>query len=191
VNFHGSPGFGQKFTDSIRGDWGGAPYEDIMKGLDFILSKNAWIDGTRACALGASYGGYMVNWIEGKTDRFACLASHDGDFSTRTSYFSTEELWFPEWDMMGNPIDNPENFERWSPDRLVKNWKTPMLVIHGALDYRVVDSEGMSTFTALRKMNVPARFLYFPTENHWVLKPANSRRWHEEVYSWLDRWTKK
>jgi dipeptidyl aminopeptidase/acylaminoacyl peptidase len=189
VNFHGSVGFGQKFTDSIRGDWGGKPYKDIMKGLDFVLKKHKWIAPDRVCALGASYGGYMVNWIEGHTDRFACLVNHDGDFSTFGAYYNTEELWFPEWDMKGTAFKNPKNFTKWSPDQYVKNWKTPMLVIHGARDYRVVDTEGISTFTALKRMGVPARFLYFPNENHWVLKPLNSRRWHSEVYDWMDRWT--
>lgn len=189
VNFHGSPGFGQGFTDSIRGDWGGKPYRDIMKGLDYVLKGHGWIDSKRVCALGASYGGYMINWIEGQTDRFACLVNHDGEFSSRSAYFNTEELWFPEWDMEGTPFDNPKNFERWSPDRFVKKWKTPMLVIHGANDYRVADTEGLSAFTALRRLGVPARLIYFPDENHWVLKPQNSRMWHDEVYSWMVKWT--
>jgi len=190
VNFHGSPGFGQKFTDSIRGDWGGKPYKDIMKGLNYVLKKHKWIDPKRMCALGASYGGYMVNWMEGHTDRFACMVNHDGEFSSSAAYYTTEELWFPEWDMKGTPFDNPKNYEKWSPDRFVKNWKTPMLVIHGAKDYRVVDTEGLSAFTALRRRGIPARLLYFPDEGHWVLKPQNSKRWHDEVYSWMDGWTK-
>lgn len=192
VNFHGSPGFGQKFTDSIRGDWGGKPYKDIMKGLDYVLKENKWIDSNRMCALGASYGGYMINWMEGHTDRFACMVNHDGEFSSTGSYYSTEELWFPEWDSGGGtPFDNPKKFMKWSPDRFVKHWKTPMLVIHGALDFRVVETEGFSTFTALRRRGIPARLLYFPDENHWVLKPQNSKLWHEEVYDWMDRWTKQ
>ncbi|MBT3181622.1 MAG: S9 family peptidase [Deltaproteobacteria bacterium] len=191
VNFHGSPGFGQKFTDSIKGDWGGKPYRDIMLGLDHVLKKHRWIDSNRMCALGASYGGYMVNWMEGHTDRFACFVNHDGDFSTYSAYYNTEELWFPEWDMGGTPYENPRNFERWSPDRFVHNWKTPMLVIHGANDYRVVDTEGLSTFTALKRRGVPARLIYFPDENHWVLRPLNSKRWHDEVYKWLAEWTGK
>lgn len=191
VNFHGSPGFGREFTDSIRRDWGGKPYVDIMKGLDYVLKSNEWIDAGRMCALGASYGGYMTNWIAGHTDRFACLVTHDGEFSTSSAFYGTEELWFPEWDIGGTPYDNPENYEKWSPDRFVKNWKTPTLVIHGAKDFRVVDVEGLSTFTALRRQGVPARLLYFPDENHWVIKPLNSKRWHDEVYGWLDRWTKK
>ncbi len=188
VNFHGSTGFGQRFTDSIRGDWGGKPYRDVMKGLDVVLKKHPWIDPKRVCALGASYGGYMINWIEGHTDRFACLVNHDGDFSTFGAYYNTEELWFPEWDMRGTAFENPRNFTKWSPDRFVKRWKTPMLVIHGANDFRVVDTEGLSTFTALRRRGVPARLLYFPDEGHWIQKPLNSKRWHEEVYGWLDRW---
>lgn len=191
VNFHGSTGYGSKFKESISRDWGGAPFKDLMMGLDHVLAVNPWIDSGRVCALGASYGGYMVNWIEGQTDRFACLVSHDGDFSTMSSYYNTEELWFPEWDVGGTPYDNPRNYEKWSPDRFVKNWKTPMLVIHGAKDYRVVDTEGMSTFTALRRKGVPARFIYFPNANHWVLKPGDSQLWHKEVYGWMKKWTEK
>jgi dipeptidyl aminopeptidase/acylaminoacyl peptidase len=189
VNFHGSTGYGEKFTMSISRDWGGKPYVDIMKGLDFLLEKYPWIDAKRACALGASYGGYMVNWIEGHTDRFACLVNHDGIFSNLASYYNTEELWFSEWEMNGTPYDNPSGYEKWSPDRFVKNWKTPMLVIHGGKDYRVVDTEGISTFTALRRKGIPARFVYFPDENHWVLKPNNTRLWHKEVYDWIKKWT--
>jgi dipeptidyl aminopeptidase/acylaminoacyl peptidase len=194
VNFHGSPGFGQKFTDDIQKDWGGKPYKDIMISLDYVLKNNKWIDPKKVCALGASYGGYMINWIEGQTDRFACLVNHDGEFSNETSYYATEELWFPEWDFGGGsgntPYENKANFTKWSPAEHVKDWKTPMLVVQGGRDFRVVETEGMSTFTALKRRGIPARFLYFPDENHWVLKPLNSKRWHEEVYSWLDRWTK-
>ncbi|MBI2341231.1 MAG: S9 family peptidase, partial [Deltaproteobacteria bacterium] len=189
VDFHGSTGYGQAFTDAISRNWGGKPYKDIMKGLDYVLSQNPWIDDKKVCALGASYGGYMINWIEGQTDKFACLVSHDGEFSNAASYFTTEELWFPEWEFGGTPFENPENYNRWSPDRHIAKWKTPMLVIHGGKDYRLADTEGMSTFTALKRKGVPARFLYFPEENHWVLKPLNSKRWHQEVYDWLKKWT--
>lgn len=191
IDFHGSTGYGQAFTDSIRGDWGGAPYEDLMKGLDAALEKYPWIDGDRACALGASYGGYMINWIAGNTDRFKCLVSHDGNLDERMAYYDTEELWFPEWEHEGTPWENPEGYKKHNPIELVKNWKTPMFVIHGALDYRVVDVQGLSVFTALQRKGIPSKLLYFPDENHWVLKPHNSIQWHEEVIGWLDRWLKE
>jgi dipeptidyl aminopeptidase/acylaminoacyl peptidase len=191
VDFHGSSGYGQAFQDAINGDWGGAPFEDLMKGLDATLHKYPWIDGARACALGASFGGYMVNYIAGKTDRFKCLVTHDGNLDERMAYFDTEELWFPEWEHGGTPWDNPEGYAKHNPIELVKNWKTPTLVVHGALDYRVVDTQGLSVFTALQRKGIPSRLLYFPDENHWVLKPANSILWHDTVLGWLDRWVKK
>ncbi len=190
IDFHGSTGYGQAFTDSIRNDWGGAPYEDLMKGLDFALKKWPFLDGRNVCALGASYGGFMVNWIAGQTDRFKCLVNHDGGFNAQSFYYETEELWFPEWEFGGTPWDNPAGYQKWNPEAHVKNWKTPMLVIHGALDYRVVDSQGLSTFTALKRKGIPSKLLYFPDENHWVLKPKNSLLWHSTVIGWLDRWTK-
>lgn len=192
VDFHGSTGYGQAFCDSIRGDWGGKPLEDLKKGLEAALNKYSWMDGDRVAALGASYGGYMINWIAGQwPDRFRCLVCHDGNLDEQMAYFDTEELWFPEWDHKGNPWDNPENFQKHNPINYVKNWKTPMLVIHGALDFRVVDTQGMSTFTALQRRGIPSKLLYFPDENHWVLKPANSILWHETVIGWLNQWTKK
>jgi dipeptidyl aminopeptidase/acylaminoacyl peptidase len=189
IDFHGSTGYGQKFTDAINGDWGGAPYEDLMKGLDAALQKFPWMDGSRVAALGASYGGFMINWINGHTDRFRALVCHDGNIDERLAYFDTEELWFPEWEHGGLPWEKPEGYTKHNPIDFVKNWKTPTLVIHGALDFRVVDTQGMSTFTALRRKGVPARFLWFPDENHWVLRPQNSQRWHAEVLGWLDRYT--
>lgn len=191
VDFHGSTGYGQQFTDAIRGDWGGAPFEDLMKGLDAAAEKYPWIDKENACALGASYGGYMINWIAGQTDRFKCLVTHDGNLDERMAYFDTEELWFPEWEHGGTPWDNPEGFTKHNPIDHVKNWKTPTLVIHGGLDYRVVDVQGLSVFTALQRKGIPSRLLYFPDENHWVLKPHNSIQWHDEVLGWLERWLKK
>ena len=190
VDFTGSTGYGQAFTDRIRGDWGGAPYEDLMKGLDAALAKYPFMDGSRVAALGASYGGYMINWIAGKTDRFRCLVAHDGNLDELSAYYMTEELWFPEWEHGGVPWLKPEGYTKHSPINLVANWKTPMLVVHGGKDYRVVDTQGMATFTALQRKGVPSRFLYFPDENHWVLKPANSILWHETVLGWLDQWTK-
>ena len=192
IDFHGSTGYGQTFTDSIRGDWGGKPLEDLKKGLEAAVAKYPWLDGERVAALGASYGGYMINWVAGNwPDRFKCLVCHDGNLCERVAYYDTEELWFPEWDHMGTPWENPEHFEKHNPINYVKNWKTPMLVIHGALDFRVVDTQGMSTFTALQRRGIPSKFLHFPDENHWVLKPANSILWHETVIGWLDQWTKK
>jgi dipeptidyl aminopeptidase/acylaminoacyl peptidase len=190
IDFHGSTGYGQDFCDSIRGDWGGKPYEDLMKGLDHALATYDFLDGERVGALGASYGGYMVNWIAGQTDRFVCLVNHDGNLDERMAYFDTEELWFPEWDHMGTPWENPEGYAKHNPIEHVDRWETPMLVIHGAKDYRVVDVQGMATFTALQRRGIPSRFLYFPDENHWVLKPANSILWHDTVIGWLDRWLK-
>jgi dipeptidyl aminopeptidase/acylaminoacyl peptidase len=190
IDFHGSTGYGQAFTDAIRGDWGGAPYEDLMKGLDHALATYPFLDGKRVAALGASYGAYMVNWIAGHTDRFQALVCHDGNLDERMAYFSTEELWFPEWEHGGPPWEHPEAFVKHNPIDHVKNWKTPTLVIHGALDYRVVETQGMSTFTALQRRGIPSKLLYFPDENHWVLKPQNSILWHDTVLGWIDQWVK-
>ena len=190
IDFHGSTGYGQAFTDSITGDWGGKPLEDLQKGWAAALERYDFLDGERSCALGASYGGYMINWIAGRwNDAFRCLVNHDGLFNLESMYYSTEELWFPEWEMGGTPWQVPKNFNRFNPMRFVQKWQTPMLVIHGALDYRVVDTEGLATFTALQRRGVPSKLLYFPDENHWVLKPHNSIQWHDEVLGWLDQWT--
>jgi dipeptidyl aminopeptidase/acylaminoacyl peptidase len=191
IDFHGSAGYGQAFMDAISGDWGGGPYEDLMKGLDFAIDKYPYLDGNRVAALGASYGGYMINWINGHTDRFKALVCHDGIFDTRMGYFDTEEVWFPEWEHKGTPWTAPEEFEKANPEAFVKNWKTPTLVIHGSLDYRIPESHGFAAFTALQRRKVPSRFLSFPDENHWVLKPQNSKLWHDEVLGWIDRHTKK
>lgn len=191
VDFHGSVGYGQAFCDSIRGDWGGKPLEDLKKGLSAVLERYPWMDGNRVAALGASFGGYMINWIAGNwADRFRCLVNHDGSLDERMAYFDTEELWFPEWDHIGTPWDNPAGYERHNPVNFVKNWNTPMLVIHGALDFRVADTQGLGTFNALQRLGIPSKLLYFPDENHWVLKPQNSILWHETVIGWLDKWTK-
>ncbi len=190
IDFHGSTGYGQAFTDSIRGDWGGKPLEDLQKGLAAALERYPWIDGDRACALGASYGGFMIYWIAGTwPDRFNCLVDHDGVFDTRSMYFETEELWFPEWDMRGTYWNNPLQHERHNPAQHVSRWKTPMLVVQGGHDYRVPESQGLQAFTALQRQGIPSRLLYYPDENHWVLKPNNSMQWHEEVLRWLGQWT--
>jgi len=191
VDFHGSTGYGQAFTDSIRGDWGGKPLEDLQKGLAAALERYPWMDGERVGALGASFGGFMINWIAGNwPDRFLCLVNHDGNLCERMAYYDTEELWFPEWDHLGTPWDNPEGYEKHNPVNFVKNWKTPMLVIHGAQDFRVADTQGLGTFNALQRRGIPSKLLYFPDESHWVLKPANSILWHETVIAWLDKWLK-
>jgi len=191
VDFHGSTGYGQRFTDSIRDDWGGKPLEDLQKGLAAALARFPWMDGTRVAALGASFGGYMVNWIAGAwPDRFRCLVSHDGDLDEFHAYFDTEELWFPEREYGGVPWRVPQSYQRHNPINLVKNWKTPILVIHGGRDYRVVETQGLATFTAAQRLGVPSEFLHFPDENHWVLKPQNSIQWHDTVLRWIDRFTK-
>ena len=191
IDFHGSVGYGQAFTDAIRNDWGGKPLEDLQAGLDAALARYPWMDGDRVCALGASYGGFMVNWIAGNwSDRFRCLVNHDGIFDQRMMYYATEELWFPEWEHEGPYYAKPQAYERHNPANHVTEWKTPMLVIHGALDHRVPLEQGLATFNALQRRNVPSKFLYFPDENHWVLKPANSIQWHREVLAWLDTYLK-
>ena len=190
IDFHGSTGYGQAFTDAIQDDWGGAPFEDLMRGLDFALQKYPFLDANRMGALGASFGGYMLNWIAGNTDRFKCLVTHDGNIDERMAYFETEELWFPEHDHKGTPWENPESYRKQSPIELVAKWKTPTLVVHSANDFRVVATQGLSVFTALQRRGIPSKLLYFPDENHWVLKPLNSIQWHETVIGWLDQWLK-
>jgi dipeptidyl aminopeptidase/acylaminoacyl peptidase len=190
INFHGSTGYGQKFIDAINGDWGGAPFEDLMKGLDYAEQTYAFIDKNRECALGASYGGYMANWILGHTDRFKCIVSHDGMFNAESAWGTTEELWFNNWEFKGTPYDNRESYVKWSPHQYAKNFKTPTLVIHGQRDYRLDVSEGFQLFTTLQMEGVPSKMLYFPDEGHWVLKPQNSKLWYETVNAWVDQWTK-
>ncbi len=189
VNFHGSTGYGQKFTDAISRHWGDYPYEDLMKGLDPV-ARLPYVDSTRMGAAGASYGGYMIYWLAGHTDRFKTLIDHDGVFNIVSMAGSTEELWFTDWEFGGTPSQNRQGYEQWSPLNSVKNWKTPMLIVHSQLDYRVDLSEGYQAFTALRRMGVPAKFLYFPDEGHWVLRPRNRRLWWGVVLDWLDQYLK-
>jgi dipeptidyl aminopeptidase/acylaminoacyl peptidase len=191
INFHGSTGYGQKFIDAINGDWGGAPFEDLMKGLDYAEEHYAFIDKSRECALGASYGGYMANWILGHTDRFKCIVTHDGMFNAESAWGTTEELWFNDWEFKGTPYDNRASYEKWSPHQYAKNFKTPTLVIHGQRDYRLDVSEGFQLFTTLQMEGVPSKMLYFPDEGHWVQKPQNSELWYKTVNDWVDQWTKK
>ncbi|MGH7546922.1 MAG: prolyl oligopeptidase family serine peptidase [Gemmatimonadales bacterium] len=189
VNFHGSTGYGQRFTDAISQHWGDYPSEDLLKGLDAV-SRLAYVDSTRMGAAGASYGGYMIAWLAGHTDRFKVLVDHDGVFNTVSMAGTTEELWFTDWEFGGTPYANRELYEKWSPLNHVKNWKTPILFVHGQLDYRVDLSEGYQAFTAARRMGVPAKFLYFPDEGHWVLKPRNRRIWWSTVLDWIDQYLK-
>jgi dipeptidyl aminopeptidase/acylaminoacyl peptidase len=191
INFHGSTGYGQKFIDAINGDWGGAPYEDLMKGLDYAEQTYPFIDKNRECALGASYGGYAINWILGHTDRFKCLVSHDGMFNAESTWGSTEELWFNNWEFKGTPYDNRESYVKWSPHQYAKNFKTPTLVVHGQRDYRLDVSEGFQLFTTLQMEGIPSKMLYFPDEGHWVLKPQNSQLWYKTVNDWVDQWIGK
>jgi len=190
INFHGSTGYGQQFIDAINGDWGGAPFEDLMDGLDYAEKTYPFIDKDRECALGASYGGYMIDWILGHTDRFKCLVTHDGMFDAVSAWGTTEELWFNDWEFKGTPYDNRALYEKWSPNTYAKNFKTPTLVIHGQRDYRLDVSQGLELFTTLQMENVPSEMLYFPDEGHWVLKPQNSQLWYKTVNDWVDRWTK-
>jgi dipeptidyl aminopeptidase/acylaminoacyl peptidase len=190
VNFHGSTGYGQKFIDAINGDWGGAPFRDLMLGLDYAEKAYPFVDKDRECALGASYGGYAINWIEGHTARFKCLVSHDGMFNSESAYGTTEELWFNEWEFKGTPWTNREMYRKWSPHLSATNFKTPILVVHGQLDYRLDVSEGFQLFTTVQRLKVPSKMLYFPDEGHWVLKPQNSRLWYQTVNDWVDQWTK-
>ncbi|HEY2679361.1 MAG TPA: S9 family peptidase [Steroidobacteraceae bacterium] len=190
IDFHGSTGYGQAFTDSISGDWGGKPLQDLQIGLKEALKANPWLDSDRMCALGGSYGGFMINWIAGQwPNGFKCLVSHDGIFDNRTMYYSTEELWFPEHEFSGPEYQNPSAYAKFNPVDHVSQWKAPMLVIHGGLDYRVPDSQGISVFTALQRRGIPSELLYFPNENHWVLKPADSIQWYDTVLEWVGRWT--
>ncbi len=188
IDFHGSTGYGQAFTDSISQHWGDRPLEDLQKGWAAAQARYDFLDGDRACALGASYGGYMINWIAGRwNDAFDCLVNHDGVFDTRNMGYATEELWFTEWEYGGTPWENPEGYERFNPVNHVDQWKTPMLVIQGDRDFRVPTTQALSTFTALQRRGIESRFVLFPDENHWVLKPQNSLQWHNEVFGWLDR----
>jgi dipeptidyl aminopeptidase/acylaminoacyl peptidase len=190
IDFHGSTGYGQAFTDSISGDWGGKPLEDLKFGLDAALKANPWLDGEHMCALGGSYGGFMINWMAGQwSDRFRCLVSHDGIFDQRSMYYSTEELWFPEHEFSAPEYKNPAAYSKFNPIDHVSKWKTPMLVIHGQQDFRVPYAQGLAVYTALQRQGVPSELLFFPNENHWVLKPADSVQWYEVVLSWLGRWT--
>jgi dipeptidyl aminopeptidase/acylaminoacyl peptidase len=188
IDFHGSTGYGQKFTDSISGDWGGKPLVDLQKGWTHALANYDFLDAQRACALGASYGGYMVNWIAGNwNEPWKCLVNHDGVFDTRAMAYETEELWFTEWENGGTPFEQPANYEKHNPALHVDKWRVPMLVVQGERDYRIPVTQGLATFTALQRRGIESQLLYFPDENHWVLKPHNSVLWHDTVKAWLGK----
>jgi dipeptidyl aminopeptidase/acylaminoacyl peptidase len=224
INRRGSTGYGQKFVDEVSGDWGGRAYEDLMKGLDYAEGHFAFIDKTRECALGASYGGFMADWVLTHTNRFKCVVTHDGMYDPAAAYGDTEEMWFNEWEFR-RPEDFPKGwdgfggakgltvgqtvegrpaqpwryeglaveqdpFRRWSPMLHIKDAKTPTLVIHSQKDYRLDVSQGFELFTALQRLGVPSKMLYFPDEGHWVLKPQNSQLWYQTVGDWCDKWTK-
>jgi dipeptidyl aminopeptidase/acylaminoacyl peptidase len=211
VNPRGSTGYGQQFVDEVSGDWGGRPYVDLMKGLDAAEAKFPFIDKTRECALGASYGGYMADWVLTHTNRFKCIVTHDGMVDPVSAFGATEELWFMEWefrplagtgpdavveqgkaahpwDFYGKPAEE-DPFQKWSPMRFIKEARTPTLVVHSQRDYRLDVSQGLQLFTALQLLGVPSKMLYFPDEGHWVSKPQNSQLWYETVDDWCDRWT--
>jgi dipeptidyl aminopeptidase/acylaminoacyl peptidase len=195
VNPRGSTGYGQAVVDGVNGDWGGKPFSDLMLGLDYAEQHYPFIDKTRECALGASYGGYMADWVLGHTNRFKCIVTHDGMFNAESAFGSTEEDWFNIWEFKGHPWDyygkpDSENpFRKWSPSLYAKNFKTPTLVIHSQLDYRLDVSEGFQLFDTLQLLHVPSKMLYFPDEGHWILKPQNSELWYKTVNDWVDQWT--
>jgi len=209
INRRGSTGYGQKFVDEVSGDWGGKAYIDLMKGLDFAEAKYPFIDKTRECALGASYGGFMANWVLTHTDRFKCIVTHDGMYNPQSAFGTTEEDWFNEWefrpaaangigveqtgpahpwDFFDKPNDQ-DPFRKWSPMLYIKNAKTPTLVIHGQRDYRLDVSEGLQLFDTLQILGVPSKMVYFENEGHWVLKPKDSEFWYQQVNDWCDKWT--
>jgi dipeptidyl aminopeptidase/acylaminoacyl peptidase len=190
IDFHGSTGYGQAFTDAINRDWGGKPFEDLKLGLAAATARYGWLDRSKACAAGGSYGGYMVNWIAGNwPDGFRCLITHDGVFDARAMAYETEELWFDEWEHGGPYFEKSAEYEKWNPVQHVDQWKTPMLIIHGEKDFRIPDTQGLGAFTALQRRDIPSRLVIFPDENHWVLKPKNSKLWYHQVLGWMDKWT--
>jgi dipeptidyl aminopeptidase/acylaminoacyl peptidase len=190
-NPRGSTGYGQKFTDEINGDWGGKAFDDIMAATDYAVTNLPYADPAHVGAAGASYGGFMIDWILGHTQRFKALVSHDGVYDQTGEFGGTEELWFPLWEMGGTPWDKPDDFRKWSPSTYAQDFHTPTLVVHGELDFRIPYSQALELFTALKLQKVPAKLLIFPDEGHWVLKPQNSQLWYSTVIDWLDSWVKK
>lgn len=191
IDPHASTGYGQAFTDAVSQHWGDRPLEDLQKGWSAAQQQFPFLDGNRACALGASYGGYMVYWIAGAWNSpWKCLVDHDGVFDNRMMGYATEELWFSEWENGGTPWDHSAQYEEFNPITKVADWRVPMLIVHSDNDFRIPVDQGIAAFTALQRRGIPSEFLNFPDENHWVLKPANSLMWHQTVDSWLDRWLK-
>jgi dipeptidyl aminopeptidase/acylaminoacyl peptidase len=190
INFHGSRGYGQEFTNSISRHWGDLPYEDIVKATEYVIKHYDYIDPDRLGAAGASYGGFMINWIAGHENPYKCLISHDGVYDQVSMWGSTEELWFPEWEMGGLPWQAGSVYGKWSPSRLATNFKTPTLVIHGEHDYRVPYTQGLQFFTALQRQGVPSRLLFFPDEDHFVRKPKNAQLWWKTVHEWFATYLK-
>jgi dipeptidyl aminopeptidase/acylaminoacyl peptidase len=189
-NPRGSTGYGQKFIDEINQDWGGKPYEDIMAVADYV-EKQPYADPDKMAAAGASYGGYMIDWLLGHTVRFKALLSHAGVFDLRSMFGETEELWFPLWEFGGAPWDNPDVYMKWSPSQYVKDFRTPTLVTHGEQDFRVPYGQGMQLFTALQLQKVPSKLVIFPDEGHWILKPQNSLLWYQTALEWIGEWVNK
>lgn len=192
INRRGSTGFGQKFTDEINADWGGKAYQDLMKGLEFALARFPFMDGENVAAAGASYGGYMMAWVASQSKgRFKAIVCHAGVYNLESEYGATEELWFPEWEFRGTPWTNKAVYDQWSPHLRAAEfgkYKTPTLVIHGELDFRVPYTQGLEFFTALQRQGVPSKLLIFPDEGHWILKPQNSELWYKTVHDWLARY---
>ncbi|MEO8026388.1 MAG: S9 family peptidase [Bryobacteraceae bacterium] len=189
-NPRGSTGYGQKFCDDINQDWGGKVYDDILATVDYVATQ-PWADADRFAAAGGSYGGYMVDWLLGHTTRFKAFVTHAGVYDLRSMAAETEELWFPLWEFHGMPWDNPELYQKWSPSSFVQNFKTPTLVIHGELDYRVPVGQGTQLFTGLQMQKVPSKLLLFPDEGHWIGKPQNSVFWYNQFLEWIGEWTAK
>jgi len=186
IDFHGSTGYGQAFTDAISQHWGDRPLEDLQKGWAAAQKQYPFLNGDKACALGASYGGFMVNWIAGNwNEPWKCLVNHDGVFDQRMMGYATEELWFTEWEQGGTPYEKAASYEKFNPVNHVSDWKKPILIVHGQLDYRIPVEQGLAAFTAAQRQGIESKFLYFPDENHWVLKPQNSVQWHDTVNGWL------
>ncbi|MCF6268995.1 MAG: S9 family peptidase [Melioribacteraceae bacterium] len=187
-NPRGSTGYGQAFTDGISQDWAGKVYEDLMNAYEYALTNYKFIDRNNTFAAGASYGGYMINWIEGHNTKFNALVNHDGVYNLESMYGTTEELWFPEWEMGGTPWENRELYRKWSPSEFVENFKTPMLIVHGGMDFRVPEGQAFELFTALQKMGVDSKFIYFPKESHFVLKPQNAKFWWNSIFNWFEEY---
>jgi dipeptidyl aminopeptidase/acylaminoacyl peptidase len=194
INPRGSTGYGQKFTEEISGDWGGKVFIDLVKGQKYILENYDYMDKENIAAAGASYGGYMMNWMEGHMDEFKypfkTLVNHDGSFNLYAKYLSTDELWFPEKELGGPFWENEEDYIKFSPHNYINNFNTPMLLIHGEYDFRLDYVESLMPFTALRRKGIDAKLVLFPDEDHWVQKPQNSRFWHETIFEWLDSYIK-